>query len=166
MDSMDSGQQVNSERERLLELESEAQELRLQNEELERKLKDLANDLERQQKQAEKLIEQALTTEMQKLVSELAAPIAQLLTQEHLRKFPDNKVTVEDVLVLAQQMIRACRGRGLEIVGAAGEHTQFNANHHEAIAAAETPQEGSEVLIRMSGIAYKGRVLRRALVTL
>lgn len=151
-------------RARLLDLERETQELRLHLDEKERLLKNVSADLERQEKQQNSVVEHTVRSEMENLADELAVPVAQLLTQEYLIRQENNQVSVPDVLVLVRRVVKSLERSGLAILGSPGLIDRFDSNYHECLNDGEPPNPGDEVSIKMVGVSYKGKVLKRAIV--
>jgi molecular chaperone GrpE (heat shock protein) len=144
--------------ERTLALEREAQDLRLKLEELERALANLKRELERQRSGAG----EAVQAQMERLLADAAAPVAQLLTQAHLLEVEGKPVQAKDVLAVAKRLVRALEGSGLTLADSVGQTVPFDPNRHEPLSAAFAPQPGQSVVVRFVGVAYQGKLLRKA----
>jgi molecular chaperone GrpE (heat shock protein) len=145
--------------ERILELEGNLQSLRLELAEQKRTTEKLKLELERQRGGESARLAAA---QVEKLLSDVATPISQLLTQTHLLKVEGRPVQASDVLAIAARLVRALEDHGLTIEGAIGQSVAFDPNHHEPLSIEEELQPGQEVVIRMVGLAYRGKLLRRA----
>jgi molecular chaperone GrpE (heat shock protein) len=111
-------------------LQRELQSLRLEIEEYGRKLETLTEDLERQQAGESARIAQAVQAQLEKSLTEMAAPIAQLRTQAHLLEMEGEAVPATDVLAVAKRLVRALEDEGLTLEGGVGETTSFDPNRH------------------------------------
>ncbi len=146
----------------LLALEREVQSLRIELAERDRELARLRGDLERQRGGANARIRESVTVEIEDLLRDVAAPVAQLLTQAYLLESAERPVQARDVLAVAKRVIRALGDHGLVIEGAVGEEVAFDPDRHHAISGTAAFKPGEPVVVRVAGIAHQGRILQKA----
>jgi molecular chaperone GrpE (heat shock protein) len=145
----------------LLTLEREAQALRLRCDEQERQLTALRAEVERQQSGAAARAAEAVGAARERLLTDAAGPVAQLLTQAHLLEVENKPVQARDLLAVARRLLRLLEAEGLTVTGAVGERVAFDPDRHAPLSG-ETIPRGEKVTIRFVGIAHGGRVLRKA----
>ena len=158
--------------ERLLVLEQELQSLRLERTESQLKITRLAQELERQQTGMSAQIDERLNTQTQKLLAELAAPAAQLLTQIYLDGLAQAQPAgaeqagkaprAQDVLAVARRMLRILQNYGLSPEEQPGEISAFDPDRHIPLNAEHTLQPGQAVKIQFCGFSYQGRLIHKA----
>jgi len=148
--------------ERILALQRETQSLRLELEEYGRRLALLADDLERQQTGESARIAQAVQAQLEKLLTDIAGPITQLLTQAHLLEVESRPVQAKDVLAVAKRLVRALEDEGLQFEGSVGETASFDPNRHEPLGGNDALAPGQPVVVRFVGVAYRGKMIRKA----
>src|SRR5262245_16425470 len=145
-----------------LALQREAQGLRLEMEERERLLGSLRSELERQRNGESLRIAEAVQSRIEKLMIDVAAPVAQLLTQAHLVEIEGKPLQVKDVLVVAKRLVRSLEDEGLKLEGGVGETTSFDPNRHELLGGEAALTRGKAVVVRFAGVSYRGRLIRKA----
>jgi molecular chaperone GrpE (heat shock protein) len=148
--------------ERLLELEREAQGLRLDLEERERLIANLKGELERQRKGENTRTAEATRAQTERLLTDVAGPVAQLLTQAHLLEVEGKPVQAKDVLAVAKRLVRALEDTGLSLEGSVGAPTTFDPNRHEPLSADAALRAGDPVSVRFVGVTYQGKIIRKA----
>lgn len=148
--------------ERNLALEREAQSLRLELEEREREVTRLREELERQRGGTSARVTEAVQARMEQLLADVAAPVAQLLTQTHLLEVEGKPVQARDVLAIAKRLVRVLEDNGLTMEGSVGETAPFDPNRHEPLSADASLKQGQPVVLRFVGVAYQGKLLRKA----
>lgn len=148
--------------ERVMTLEREAQGLRLDLQEKERAVANLTSELERLRSSEVARINEAAQAQMEQLLTDLASPVAQLLTQAHLLEVEGKPVQVKDVLTVARRLVRVLEDEGLTLEGKVGETVSFDPNHHEPLSGNISLTSGQNVVIRFVGITLQGKVLRKA----
>jgi len=104
-------------------------------------------------------------SKLEKLFEELAGPIAQLATLNHLLMEQGRTLQAKDVLVIANTFVACLQNYGLEIEGRIAESVPFDSSVHEPLSLEESITHGETVIVRMIGISHQGRLLRRAAVT-
>ncbi len=145
--------------ERLLEMAGELQHLRLELTEEKRTSAKLKQELERQRSQESARL---VAAQVEQLLADAAGPVSQLLTQEHLLKVEGKPVQTRDVLAVATRLIRALEDHGLTIEGSLGQTASYDPNRHEPLSADSQLKPGQNVVIRLVGVGYKGKLLRKA----
>jgi molecular chaperone GrpE (heat shock protein) len=145
-----------------MELEREAQSLRLDLEEQERLAANLREELTHQRAVASARVAEAVQAQVAGLLSDAATPIAQLLTQAHLLEVEGKPVQAGDVLAVAKRLVRTLEDNGLDLEGQVGQRVSFDPNRHEPLSADASPAPGQPVVVRFVGVAYQGQLLRKA----
>ncbi|MBI3945534.1 MAG: nucleotide exchange factor GrpE [Armatimonadetes bacterium] len=140
----------------------EARALRLELEERDRALANLKGELERARAGESARVAAAVSAEWERLAADAAGPVAQLLTQARLLEAEGKPVQAKDVLAVARRLVRVLQEHGLEAVGAVGDAAAFEPNRHEPLGGEAAPAPGEGVVVRLVGIAYRGKVLRKA----
>jgi molecular chaperone GrpE (heat shock protein) len=148
--------------EQVVDLEREAQSLRLDLAEQERLVAQLKEELERQRSGSNTHISEAIQVRMEQLLSDVATPVAQLLTQAHLLEVEDHPVQAKDVLAVSKRLLRTLEDNGLMLEGCVGERVPFDPDRHEPLSGDVSPKSGQTVTVRFVGVAYRGRLLRKA----
>ena len=151
---------------RALELERESQNLRLELEDREQSLANLKRELERHRSSENARIADAVQAQIERLIMDAAAPVAQLLTQSHLLEIAGKPIQAKDVLAVGKRFIRALEDRGLKLEGSVGEAVAFDPNRHELLNSGASINQGQQVVTRFVAISYRGKVLRKAGVEL
>jgi molecular chaperone GrpE (heat shock protein) len=152
--------------ERALGLEREVQSLRLELEEREQSLVNLKSELERHRNTESARIADAVQAQIERLMTDAAAPVAQLLTQAHLLEAESKPLQAKDVLAVAKRFIRALEDQGLKLEGSVGEAVAFDPNRHEPLNRSASINQGQQVVTRFVGISYCGKFLRKTGVEL
>ena len=145
--------------ERTLQLENELQQLRLELREQKKIADRLKDELERQRGGESARMAAA---QVEQLLADAAAPVSQLLTQSHLFKNENRPVQAGDVLAVAGRLVRALEDHGLVVEGSVGQSATFDPNRHEPLSAEDELRPGANVIIRLVGLSYKGKLLRKA----
>ena len=147
--------------ERLLALERQIQDLRLELAERNQLANKLKQELERQRKGESERTITAVQTQVEQLLSDAAAPVTQLLTQAYLLE-QGKPVQAKDVLVVAKRLIRALEDNGLTLTGSVGETVSFDSNLHDSLSASTSLTPGVPVVVKFTGVSYQGKVIRKA----
>jgi molecular chaperone GrpE (heat shock protein) len=150
--------------ERLLALEREAQSLRLELSEREKILANLEATLDRQRHDETRRVNEAVQNQIERILSDAAAPLTQLLTQAHLLEVANKPLQAKDVLAVAKRFIRVLEESGLKLESTVGEIVPFDANRHEPLSADATIKPDQQVIVRFAGVSFRGKLLRRAKV--
>lgn len=147
--------------ERLLALERQVQNLRLELAERNQLADKLKQELERQRKGESDRLANAVQTKVEQVLSDTAAPVTQLLTQTYLLS-EGKPVQAKDVLVVAKRLIRALEDNGLTLTGSVGETASFDSNLHEPLSASTSLTPEIPVVVKFVGVSYQGKVIRKA----
>jgi molecular chaperone GrpE (heat shock protein) len=145
-----------------LALEREAQGLRLDLKEREQLVANLMRELERQRNGESARITEAVQSRFEKMMADVAAPAAQLLTQAHLLEVEGKPVQAKDVLAVAKRLMRSLEDEGLKLEGGVGETASFDPNRHEPLSGQGALTRGQAVVVRFAGVSYRGRLIRKA----
>lgn len=148
----------------LLRLENEAQALRIELDTRDEHIAHLKQEVERLRARQDHLVNETVTTQLEGLFSDLAAPASQILTQAELLENQDKPVQARDVLSVARRLVRAVERRGMLFEGRAGEQAAFDPNRHSPLNAEAAPQVGQAVTIRFAGVSYQGKIIHKAIV--
>ena len=146
----------------IADLEREAQVLRLELAERDRRVAEFETTLARQRSQASALCDQTVQAEMERLFTDIATPMAQLLTQAHLLETEGQAVQARDVLAVARRLTRTLEDCGLAFEGGIGDTVPYDPDHHELLSASVMLRSGAPVIVRFVGVAYRGRLVRKA----
>jgi molecular chaperone GrpE (heat shock protein) len=144
-----------------LEHDSEAQHLRLELEERERQLELLKNEVTRLRVSTQELTEAACSAQMERLLAESAAPVAQLMTQAYLLDVQGRPLQARDVLAVTRRLVQVLEEQGMQVVGKIGEIQPFDADRHDPMAHGLSIEPGMPVTIRFVGIAYGDHLLKK-----
>lgn len=147
--------------ERLLALERQVQNLRLELAERNQLADKLKQELERQRTSESDRLTSAIQTQVEQLLSDAAAPVTQLLTQAHLLE-QGKPVQAKDVLAVAKRLICALEDNGLTSTGSVGETVPFDSNLHDPLSASTSLAAGVPVVVKFTGVSYQGKVIRKA----
>lgn len=148
--------------ERVVDLEREAQSLRLDLAEQARSAARLKEELERLRSGSSAHVSEAVQAQVERLLSDVATPVVQLLTQTHLLEVEDKPVQAKDVLALVKRLVRTLEDNGLTLMGSVGATAPFDPNHHEPLSSSVSLEPGDRATLRFVGVAYQGRLLRKA----
>ncbi|BAU65774.1 hypothetical protein STA3757_31650 [Stanieria sp. NIES-3757] len=152
---------ANDEHKKVLDLEREIQNFRLELTERDQLIDQLKQQLEQQRTSESNNISSAVGNQIEQLLTDTAAPVTQLLTQAHLLE-AGKPVQAKDVLLVAKRLIRTLEDNGLTIVSQVGETVSFDSNLHEPLSTSTVITQGTEVVVRFAGISYQGKVIRKA----
>src|SRR5215475_368731 len=141
-----------------LALKREAQRLRLEMEEREKLVASLKGELERQRNGLSAYIDEAVRARIERLMTGVAAPVAQLLTQAHLLEVEGRPVQAKDVLAVAKRLVRALEDEGLTLDGRVGESVSLDPNRHEPVGGNASIAPGQSGVIRFIGLTYRGEL--------
>lgn len=148
--------------ERVLTLEREIQSLRLELEEGSQVTANLKRELERQRGTEGTRLTEAVRAQVERLMTDLASPVAQLLTQAHLLDVDGKPIQAKDVLTVAKRLVRTLEDNGFTVEGCMGEAIPFDPNRHELLSANVSPVPGEKVVVKFVGASYLGKVIKKA----
>lgn len=142
---------------RLLALQAENQQLKLALEQAQAQTRRLQDNLARQKESAAAGQAAAVRAGTAALLTELARPAAQFLTQIYLAE-QGKTLHPQDALAVARRMLRVLQNAGVEIREAVNTQTEYNPDCHQALSAdaAQAPlQPGQAVLVRTPGLVLR-----------
>lgn len=145
-------------------LEREIQSLRLDLKARDEQLAHLKQEVERLRSRQEQLVNETTEMRLEALFNDLAAPAAQMITQAELLENQNKPVQPRDLAAVGRRLVRALERHGLRMEGQVGQQTEFDPNRHQAMNAETSPQLGQPVTIRFVGMAYRGKIIYKALV--
>lgn len=145
-------------------VEREIQSLRLDLKTRDEQLAHLKQEVERLRSRQDQLVNETAEIRLEGLFSDLAAPAAQIITQVELLENQNKPVQARDLAAVGRRMVRALERHGLSMEGLVGQQTEFDPNRHQAMNAESAPQAGQPVTIRFVGMAYRGKIIYKALV--
>jgi molecular chaperone GrpE (heat shock protein) len=148
----------------ILNLQKEAQSLRMEIEARDGSIANLKQEIERLRLRQEQVIEETIDQRLSGLFSDLAAPSSQILTQAELLEQQGKPVQARDVLAVARRMVRALERYGVVFVHQVGDQVAFDPNQHTPISGTASPQPGQPVTVRFTGVAYQGKIIYKAVV--
>ncbi len=146
----------------MLALQQERQKLHLELDENQHVISRLRTELERQRLAAEALAIEKFQAKMNRLLIDLAAPAAQMATLLDLAENQGKAVQARDVLVVCKRLLGALKENQVTLEGEMAGVTGYDPNLHEPLDANFSPQIGQPVAIRFPGLAYQGRLIRKA----
>ena len=148
----------------VLSQNSELQQVRLELGERDYLIRTLKGDLERMRNTEKERVAELLQAQMQKLMSDFAAPLTQIATQTYLFEVEKKPLQSKDVLAVAKRMVKVLEGEGLTLLGGVNEIVPFDENYHQPLTSQVKLQHGERVVVRLAGASFAGRVLRKASV--
>jgi molecular chaperone GrpE (heat shock protein) len=146
----------------LLRFEGDIQALRIDLAEREQSISRLKADLERTRAETKSLVAESMRAQTERMMSDLATPAAQLLTQAWLMENEGKPVETRDVMTVARQLVQALEAAGLKPEGTIGTTVAFDPDRHQPLSVEETVKSGDQVVIRLPGMSFGGRTLRKA----
>jgi molecular chaperone GrpE (heat shock protein) len=157
-----SSRPVDEDREARLALEARVQSLSLDLGEREASVANLREELARTRAAAASQAEAQAFDRIARLFEGLAAPAAQLHLQGHLLEVQRRPVQARDVMANARRLLVKLEDAGLRFDGELGAEAAFDPNLHQPLSGEALPAHGERVIVRIAGVAWQGRVLRRA----
>jgi len=148
-----------------MDLQRETQSLKLELEERDKMLAAAHNDLSVLQKNAESQTDRMIRERMEQLFVDLGAPLAQAVTQDYLSSAQGKTIQPKDLLAVTRRFVGCLKSHGLELMGTIGEATDFDPKIHESLSLDEKIEQGERVTIRMVGLSFMGKILRRIAVS-
>lgn len=97
------------------------------------------------------------------LLARLAAPLSQLRMQASLMD-AGKEISGRSVMALAGQIVELVEIAGLDPIGVNGDTIAFDPRTCEPLVSGTSFTPGTEVTVRIIGYAYRGEVIRKALV--
>ena len=153
---------VNSPDDRIVSLEADARQLRLELDEQVQLVATLTRTLEQQRAQGDRRVSDATQDAVHDLVRQLAGPVSQFATQMYLLETEGKPILAKDVLTVARRLIRALEDYGVTLEGAVGESRVFDPDRHEPLGEDNPLSPGETGVIRFAGVCHQGRIIRKA----
>lgn len=153
---------VENQTDRLLALERDLQGLQLELVARDRQLATFRDELERERSRSTTRITGAMQAQIEQVLTDLAAPISQLLTQTYLLEVENQPVQAKGVLITAKQLVRVLEEYGLALRGEVGQVVPYDPNTHQPLSDKVELVPGEPVVIKFSGMSYAGKMIRRA----
>jgi molecular chaperone GrpE (heat shock protein) len=146
----------------VLRLERELQESRLELAQRGDQVQRLHGELDRARAAAADEATRRAEAEIERLVAAIGAPLTQWVTQAHLQRTGTARIQVEDVLDVGTRLVRSLGDFGVDTISAVGEVVPFDPDRHDPLSMAAAPETARPVVVRMVGLAYRDRVVRKA----
>jgi molecular chaperone GrpE (heat shock protein) len=140
------------------------QSLRLELAERDKTITVLKQDLEQQKQKEDSRLETVRQGEIENMLSQLASPISQLLTQTYLVEQEGKEVEAQDILTVTKRLIRTLETQGLTITSSVGEQVSFDPNYHQPLSSTIEISPGTPVTVKMPALAHQQKLLKKALV--
>jgi molecular chaperone GrpE (heat shock protein) len=144
--------------------EKEIQSLRIEQSEDHRKIEALTHEIDRLRTRQEEMVDHRVANKIEALISDLAGPASQTITQADLVENQGKPVQVRDILSISQRMVRALVRHGAVIEGKPGETTAYDPNRHIPIQPGLSLQAGEPIVIRFAGVSYGNKMIYKAIV--
>ena len=148
--------------ERLLRLESELQQARLELAERDSSIARLRSEAAAARGSVGTEAQRLTRAEVERFVGSMAVPLTQFLTQAHLHDTGTAEVRVGSVIDVGKRLMRVLGDVGVEPIGAIGEAEPFDPDRHDALSASAAPEAGQPVVVRVVGLSFHDQVLRKA----
>jgi molecular chaperone GrpE (heat shock protein) len=146
----------------VLRLESQLREARLELARRDRSIERLRAEVGRVRDAAGQDARQRGQASVERLVEAIGAPLVQLMTQAHLHRTGTHEVRVGDVLDVGTRLVRSLREVGVDVVGDVGEAEPYDPDRHDPLSMAAAPVAGERIVVRVVGLSYRDRVVRKA----
>jgi len=140
------------------------QTLRLELTDRDQRIQRLSQEIERLHFAIREQAGEQVYQEMEHLIAETAGPVTQILLQADLVEKQGKNLQSRDILTVARRLVRSLENHGLELVGAIGEKAAFQPDIHAFLSNSESCPPGHPVTVRLVGIQYRGKILRKASV--
>ncbi len=148
----------------VLMLKREIQALKLELEEREHLIGRLKADVERHRSGETQRVEAVVGEGWERMVTDAATPLTQLMTQAHLLEVTGKPVQAADVLSVAKRLMRVFENEGVGWEGTVGATLLFDSDRHEPLGTDGDLVSGEPVMVRFVGVRYREQVLRKARV--
>ena len=138
------------------------QMLRLELQDQEKEIARLKADAERSRREFDARQKAGVQAEILDLLTDIAAPLSQLHTQKYLLEVEDRPIAARDVLSVFGMLTRGLENHGLKLDDVVGSQSNFDPNLHQPLSNTSVIRADQTVIIRFSGISFKGQTLRKA----
>lgn len=157
---------ADAEREARLALEAQIQTLRLDLQEREAHIARLREELSRARAEAAKEASAQAEDQLVRLLEAISGPAAQLHLQNHLAQAHQKPVQARDVLSNVRRLLAKLEDAGLRFEGKLDAEVPFDPDLHQPMSSDTFSARGESVVVRIAGVFWQGRALRRADVEL
>lgn len=149
---------------KILILETQLQQLKLELEEGNKTINNLQQQLQRQEEKEFLQLQEKILGEKEKLFNDIASPISQLITQKYLLEVEEKPVQAKDILLVVKRLINVFESQGLTVIGDMGKTITFNPNYHQSLINNIDINISDKVIIKIVGVSYQGQVIKKAIV--
>jgi molecular chaperone GrpE (heat shock protein) len=156
--------QTGQETGRVRQLEREVQSLRVMLADQDKVIAQLRNELQKHRNDTEVRVQKSAQVVIEKLMADVAILVTKLNSQAYVVEEQNRPLNVRDVLTVAKQFMQVFQNFGLRLEGYVGEMTSFDPDHHLPLKNDVTFVQGEPVIVRFVGVAYRGKLLRKARV--
>jgi hypothetical protein len=143
-------------------LRNEIQTLKLELYEKDTMVSNLRQELNYQRHGEIDKLSEKLSTFLEELMVDVSTPVTQLISQIYLFEIQSKPLQARDVLAVAKRFVHLLEDRGMKIEGTVEEIVLFDPNHHMPLSGRFAMCLGERVIIRLVGISYKGKTIRKA----
>lgn len=154
--------QVEKKDESLLDIQNELQSLRLEIQEKGKIITKLKDDLNRERDGKTAQVKELNQAFIEKIIADASTPISQILTQSYLLESEGKPIQAKDIISVSKRLIRVFENAGMNIEGTVGEKVSFDPNYHSPLSTNSEIKAGDKVIIRLVGISYQGKIIRKA----
>jgi hypothetical protein len=140
----------------------ELQRLRLDNELMETRIDELNAEVERLRFLLRDQVTREADLKIEEMFTAAATPITQLFLQDDLLTRQGKPIQAKDVLAIVRRLVRVFLENGLEAVGDPASQVSYNPGLHFPLSSEPALSEGETVVIRIPGVQYRGKILRKA----
>jgi molecular chaperone GrpE (heat shock protein) len=145
-----------------LELQNQIAQLRLDLQDRDTEIKRLRSDLTRAQEQMDRRVTVEVQNATARLMDDLAPFVAQSVLQRHLVEVEQKDLQIADLLSVPARIQQVLEKYGLEVLGKCGEQASYDPSIHMPLSSSTQITPGQSIRLRFIGIAYQGKILRKA----
>ncbi|MFM9073569.1 MAG: hypothetical protein ACKOOC_09240 [Cyanobium sp.] len=149
---------------RRLAAESELQSVRIDLAHANQQILQAGAERGRQGQEEAAAIENHLAIQLEELLTSLATPLTQLLTQQHLIEREGKELGTKDLLATSRRIWQGLAPFGVEVLESIGEVVPYDPDRHLPLSQGSMVGAGTPVRVRIPGLLLKGRVLKSAAV--
>ena len=149
---------------RVRQLEREVQSLRVMLADQDKVIAQLRSELQKHRNETEVRVKKSAQVVIEKLMADVAILVTKLNSQTYVVEEQKRPLNVKDVLAVVKQLMQVFQNFGLRLEGYVGEMTSFDPDHHLPLRNDVTFVQGEPVIVRFVGVAYRGKLLRKARV--
>ena len=156
--------EIRESRERLLQTQNELQTLRLTHDEQTATVAQLKQTLATERDRMSSRIDEVVRDQSEVLVAGIATPLAQLAMQTHLAE-AGQPVRAQDMVQVGKRLLTTLNDSGVTLIGEIGSDVPFDPTLHQPLMSSQLIDEGEPVMVRMAGVMYADKVLKKVGVT-